>query len=1290
MDAARLPRALALLRATDHAADALTFADAFWLANALPLNLLDGEMPQAEPRPPKTKLLPPTNAESTAVSVTENGRRASGPGRAQTNDVSQVALYQHEPGRAAGGDPLRATRVPVPSAEALPGRTAIERALRPFMRRFPSPVRRELDAIATAQLSAQRPHITPVFRPRPERWFDVTLVIDASEPMVVWSSMARELGALLTRHGAFRRVALWNLVVDKGEVGLRSETGPGAGPRQVVGSHGRQLVLVLTHGQGALWREPGLAAWFAALSRHAVIALFQMLPTRAWPFTLLGDASTWTESRERAVPNAHLLVQDFLSGRFSRSRDHPVVPVLPLEVDAIKHWARFVMAPRSVAHRAVRLDPMRVPAGARAYDPETVAKDAAGRHPRDNVAVFRSRHSPSAFQLMRLLSASPLTLPVMRLVQRASSIDQSPSVLAEVLMSGLLRRVHGQRADDDAVYEFLPGIRLWLRGGLSRTEARTVDGLLAPTQEALRLYIQEKTGNVVADFTALVLDERGSALLPPAARAFVHVARELYERRGLIGAPAGGTAAPPASGIAPSGGQQPRSNRRWRVKLRPPNQRSAYASILSDALVAQGHALVETDEEVSVAIGDEDEAVPPTEIWDFVVATNTPVAAVMDKLISHVPAGRLIGWPQFASKAVEREREVDALAHWLETECQHGRKVTLTAYEDSGARLLLARAFIKYVSLRQRFPGGIYLEGRPVDGTSSRGPLLRVALASVEPSRPKDCALTMVYVRRTSRNQPVIGYPTPAEAEAHLVEMGLRHRTARELEPVHECVPKQIVLAGSLCLRKVSAAAQMRAAGMPAGRYDALLRMFIDTLSERERTDLMRLQVLRPGGPAHDEDTEQMAAQLCWLCEGPGGSRWLDPTAARWLGMLRPDLQSTARIYLVNWLTGKDLPPDWHAYRNRWLLVHAYESKGVDRILDVLDDSRLRRIVLVDRRQLEMQLAEVADRLVDRRIDELLAALRLEVGEMQFGELVHSLRQRQTSGLKIALAVPRTEDAVVRNASRLLETLGHEVLPAELDINDLQIPRESANVRECDLVVAIVQDRYGVPLDGSAVFREDMSAMEFTYREALRLHKPLLVFMKSVERAGLSLPTRVEMQRFRQQLEAGHQVIHFRGHADLHRLLSSAVASVRAGRDPRLPPTVDDPTVIPKPGPVLNAADLQQGRWGGAARRDGRVAEAVLCGVTKGIFYFDVAVDSTDGSALRGPVVFHLHDTYPKKTIHIRKIRDGTRAILQNVSSRGVYCIGIQVRKGDGTWTSLELDLRQLASRGLPERFLQR
>jgi hypothetical protein len=126
----------------------------------------------------------------------------------------------------------------------------------------------------------------------------------------------------------------------------------------------------------------------------------------------------------------------------------------------------------------------------------------------------------------------------------------------------------------------------------------------------------------------------------------------------------------------------------------------------------------------------------------------------------------------------------------------------------------------------------------------------------------------------------------------------------------------------------------------------------------------------------------------------------------------------------------------------------------------------------------------------------------------------------------------------------------------------------------------------------------------------------------------------------------------------------------------------------PAAGPIVHKEDVQKGRWGGASQRDGRSVHAVLESVERDVFYFSLVVESVDGSPLMPPVVFHLHDTFPRRVIHIRRIADRTRAEFSDVSAYGTFTVGVQVKTGSGQWTSLELDLSTLA--GLPTRFLDR
>lgn len=137
------------------------------------------------------------------------------------------------------------------------------------------------------------------------------------------------------------------------------------------------------------------------------------------------------------------------------------------------------------------------------------------------------------------------------------------------------------------------------------------------------------------------------------------------------------------------------------------------------------------------------------------------------------------------------------------------------------------------------------------------------------------------------------------------------------------------------------------------------------------------------------------------------------------------------------------------------------------------------------------------------------------------------------------------------------------------------------------------------------------------------------------------------------------------------------------------------PRGVPEKGPkppaplaIIHSDDPQKGRWGKKRERQGRKLSIQNLVQQNRWFYFDAVVESTDGSELVGPVLFHLHDSYPRQVIYINKIRGGKQAILEEISAIGVSTIGVQVKAKSGKWTSLEYDLKVVP--GLASRFKSR
>ncbi|MGR4882082.1 SAV_2336 N-terminal domain-related protein [Streptomyces sp. LARHCF249] len=486
-----------LLRGAGLDPSAEELADALWLAARM------GR--PGQPAPGAEVSVPEPEADD-PVSLPED------PERVDPETEDPVRLYAPGPRRAGeaeaefAGEPPGERGVPVrvPGAAALPRILEIQRALRALQRHRPPapPIRTVLDEPATAEASARALGLViPVLRPESRREATVRLVMDASPSMAVWQDMFEELRSVCERLGAFRDVQVHYLHrLPDGTAALGRGPVPGAGLRsgdQLRDPTGRALTMVVSDCAGPLWREGAAQRLLHRWAECTPCVVVQPLPQRLW-------GRSWLPTERGTLSRI-----EGSGGKLKFRSDRPplpgrptgglTVPVLPPSAIALGAWARLVAGlgtgpvPAEVgrvlaAHPAAPLPPPR-----------------AVRPPRELVARFRSSAAPRAVHLAVYLSAAPLTLPVMRLVQRTMLPDSEPSDLAEVLLSGLLRR---SPETPGQWYEFAPGVQDVLLGPLGRDEAALV---LKHCSE----YVLTHFGRGVRNFPALAVSQLTGA--PPAA-----------------------------------------------------------------------------------------------------------------------------------------------------------------------------------------------------------------------------------------------------------------------------------------------------------------------------------------------------------------------------------------------------------------------------------------------------------------------------------------------------------------------------------------------------------------------------------------------------------------------------------------------------------------------------------------------------------------------------------------------------------------------------------------------------
>ena len=425
---------------------------------------------------------------------------------------------------------IRASTLRVPGAAAIEHPKDLGRALQPFARRVPSGWRSALDEDETASRAAEAGVWCPVYSPLRERWFDLSLVIDSSPSMDLWVETLNGFQRLLRNQGGFRSVNTYFLNDSQGKQIATADGRTTYSISHLLERNRQHLILLVTDATSERWRNRAAQTFLCELGSSTAVSILQLLPRHAWRHTCVGEPelTLFTERAGEANSRMRFLLPWWLDE--SDAKAFFGVPVIGLDAATIGQWARSMTARGGAAIPGVLI------AKPGAHEPVVVddakATEVVAESPAARVARFRSMVSRSAYDLAVFLSVPhPLTIPVMRLVQRTMLPSSSTAELAEFFVGRLLQRMEDTPPAEDgqppeASYRFSDGVREELTKLLRYSE----EGEINTQLRLVGKYLQEG-GSESSSFEAYFPSPEGRHTLTEWTLPFASLSRQVLRGR---------------------------------------------------------------------------------------------------------------------------------------------------------------------------------------------------------------------------------------------------------------------------------------------------------------------------------------------------------------------------------------------------------------------------------------------------------------------------------------------------------------------------------------------------------------------------------------------------------------------------------------------------------------------------------------------------------------------------------------------------------------------------------------
>ena len=343
----------------------------------------------------------------------------------------------------------------------------------------------------TVEYIAKTDIIMPIFQAKKEKRYTLYIFIDYGKSMQVWQDMCEVYQKIIGNSGIFKSIKVIYMNSNEKESSFYRDKQKkySFNYRELDNCRQDKLIFILTDMRSTSWQGGNVLSILKKLYKSIPLFIIQVLPYRLWRTTTLRKSTITTLHTEKKYPtkDSYSSNIDYLLESIDDLDSSSILklPLVNFDLSHLKTVGEVLSA-----KKGNRID------GAIFDLNDKTQQKRKKTNPlsqQERVNRFFANSSPKAQQLLISLSAVPLNLPIMKMIQEKILGEQSNIYIAEILNSNFI-------SQKDELFEFdSPKIRNILLGYLGREKAFDI---LYKNSE----YIEESLGTKNFSFKALLAD----------------------------------------------------------------------------------------------------------------------------------------------------------------------------------------------------------------------------------------------------------------------------------------------------------------------------------------------------------------------------------------------------------------------------------------------------------------------------------------------------------------------------------------------------------------------------------------------------------------------------------------------------------------------------------------------------------------------------------------------------------------------------------------------------------------